>query len=154
MKPYILLVEDNEQDEFLAIRALRKNHVDSEIVVTRDGAEALDYLFGRGTFEGRDVKHLPQVVLLDLKLPKLNGVEVLKALRDHPLTKYLPVVILTTSTEERDLLEGYGFGANSFVHKPVDFDEFTETIKNLGMYWLLLNRVPSEVNNWAEANGN
>ena len=138
----ILLVEDNPDDEALTLRAFRKNNVTNEVVVARDGVEALDYLFGTGTYATRDVTLLPQVVILDLKLPKIDGLEVLRRMRAAPQTKLLPVVILTSSKEERDLLDGYGLGANSYVRKPVDFVEFTEAAKQLGLYWLLMNRAP------------
>lgn len=139
----ILLVEDNIQDELLTLRALQKNKTSNEVVVTRDGAEALDFLFFRGKFAERDPNKLVQVVLLDLNLPKVSGLEVLKAVRAHDETKRLPVVILTTSNEERDLIEGYDLGANSYVRKPVDFDQFSEAVRKLGLYWLLLNEVPN-----------
>ena len=136
---YILLVEDNHQDELLTIRALKKNHIKNEVVVTRDGEEALDFLFAQGKFADRNPTELPQVVLLDLKLPKLSGIEVLKQLRENPMTKRLPVVILTTSNEERDLVSTYDLGANSYVRKPVDFNEFIKAVNTLGIYWLILN---------------
>jgi two-component system, response regulator len=138
----ILLVEDNPDDEALTLRAFRKNNVTNEVVVARDGAEALDYLFATGTYANRDVTLLPQVVILDLKLPKIDGLEVLRRMRAAPQTKLLPVVILTSSNEERDLLEGYGLGANSYVRKPVDFAEFVDAVRQLGLYWLLLNERP------------
>ena len=138
----ILLVEDNPDDELLAIRALKKNNIMNEVVVARDGAEALDYLFGTGPYEGRDISVMPQVILLDLKLPKINGLEVLKRLRDDERTKLLPVVVLTSSKEDRDLNESYRLGANSYIRKPVDFLQFTEAIKQLGLYWLVLNEAP------------
>ena len=138
----ILLVEDNADDEDLTIRALRKNNIANEIVVARDGAEALDYLFGRGTYEGRNTMDLPEVVLLDLKLPRVDGLEVLRQLRAEERTKRLPVVILTSSAEENDRLRGYNLGANSYVRKPVDFVEFTEGVRQLGLYWLVLNVPP------------
>ena len=138
----ILLVEDNPDDEALTLRAFRKNNVTNEVVVARDGAEALDYLFGTGTYANRDVTLLPQIVILDLKLPKIDGLEVLRRMRAAPQTKLLPVVILTSSNEERDLLEGYGLGANSYVRKPVDFAEFLHAVRHLGLYWLLLNERP------------
>jgi CheY-like chemotaxis protein len=138
----ILLVEDNPDDEALTLRAFRKNNVTNEVVVARDGAEALDYLFGTGTYANRDVTLLPQIVILDLKLPKIDGLEVLRRIRAAPQTKLLPVVILTSSNEERDLLEGYGLGANSYVRKPVDFAEFVDAVRQLGLYWLLLNERP------------
>lgn len=135
----ILLVEDNRDDEALTLRALKKNNISNEVVIARDGAEALDYLFGRGAYEGRDISVVPQVVLLDLKLPKVDGLEVLRAIRGDVRTKRLPVVILTSSKEERDLLDGYELGANSYVRKPVDFTAFAEAVRNLGLYWLVLN---------------
>jgi two-component system response regulator len=138
----ILLVEDNPDDELLAVRALRRNKIMNKVVVTRDGAEALDYLFGTGSYGGRDVTDMPQVVLLDLKLPKVDGLEVLKRLRNDERTKLLPVVILTSSKEERDLTESYRLGANSYIHKPVDFAQFTEAVRQLGLYWLVLNQSP------------
>jgi len=138
----ILLVEDNPDDEALTVRALRKNNVVNEVVVARDGAEALDYLTGTGSYEGRDVEDLPQVVLLDLKLPKIDGLEVLRRIRSDDNTQLLPVVILTSSNEDRDLIEGYRLGANSYVRKPVNFDEFLEAARQLGLYWLLHNEPP------------
>jgi two-component system response regulator len=135
----ILLVEDNPDDEELTLRALKKNNITNKVIVARDGVEALDYLFGTGAHAGRDLHLMPQVVLLDLKLPKLDGLEVLRRLREDQRTKLLPVVILTTSNEEKDRLNGYGLGANSFVRKPVEFDQFIEAVRQLGMYWLLLN---------------
>jgi two-component system response regulator len=138
----ILLVEDNPDDEALTLRALKKNNITNKVVVARDGAEALDYLFGTGKFAGRDISSQPQVTLLDLKLPKIDGLEVLKRLRAEERTKLLPVVILTSSIEEQDRLRGYGLGANSYVRKPVDFDQFMEAVRQLGLYWLLLNERP------------
>lgn len=138
----ILLVEDNPDDELLAIRALKKNKIMNEVVVARDGAEALDYLFGTGAYEGRDTSVMPQVILLDLKLPKINGLEVLKRLRNDDRTKLIPVVVLTSSREDRDLNESYRLGANSYIRKPVDFAQFSEAIKQLGLYWLVLNEAP------------
>jgi two-component system response regulator len=135
----ILLVEDNQQDELLTLRALKKNNIQNEVVVARDGAEALDYLFATGAYAGRDTSIQPQVVLLDLKLPKVDGLEVLRQLRQDPRTKRLPVVILTTSKEDADVITGYDLGANSYVRKPVDFTQFSDAVKNLGLYWLLLN---------------
>jgi two-component system, response regulator len=135
----ILLVEDNPDDEALTLRALQKNNIRNEVVVAHDGAEALDYLFGTGTFTGRNIEVLPQVVLLDLKLPKLDGLSVLRKLRADPRTKLLPIVILTSSIEEQDRLSGYDLGANSYVRKPVDFNQFIEAIRQLGLYWLILN---------------
>src|SRR3989454_11391027 len=138
----ILLVEDNADDEALTLRALKKNNIRNEVIVAHDGAEALEYLFGTGKFAGRNTDFIPQVVLLDLKLPKVDGLEVLRRLRADQRTKLLPVVILTSSTEERDLVNGYSLGANSYVRKPVDFTEFTEATRQLGLYWLLLNEAP------------
>jgi two-component system response regulator len=140
----ILLVEDNPDDEALTIRALKKNNIKNEVVIARDGAEALDYLFGRNAYEGRDVSLLPQIVLLDLKLPRVDGLEVLRSIRSDPRTKRLPVVILTSSKEERDLLDGYELGANSYVRKPVDFTAFADAVRHLGLYWLVLNESPPE----------
>lgn len=142
-KHVILLVEDNPDDEALTLRAFEKNNISNPVVVARDGAEALDYLFGTGLHAGRDVAELPQVVLLDLKLPKIDGLEVLRRIREDERTDILPVVILTSSREEQDLVEGYRLGANSYVRKPVNFDEFVEAARQLGLYWLLLNEVPS-----------
>jgi two-component system, response regulator len=138
----ILLVEDNADDEALTLRALKKNNIKNDVIVARDGVEALDYLFGKGKFAGRDISNLPQVTLLDLNLPRIDGLTVLKKIRESEVTKLLPVVILTSSKEERDLIEGYGSGANSYVRKPVDFNEFTEAVKQLGLYWLILNEIP------------
>lgn len=143
-KKTILLVEDNPDDELLTRMALQENNLLNEIVVAHDGVEALDYLFGRGRYAGRDLNDRPQVVLLDLKLPKLDGLDVLRAIRADDRTKFLPVVILTSSNEEQDLLAGYSFGANSYVRKPVDFHQFTDAVKQLGLYWLLLNEPPPE----------
>ncbi len=138
----ILLVEDNPDDEVLTIRALRQNNILNEVVVARDGAEALDYLFAAGAYSGRDTKIMPQVVLLDLKLPKIDGFEVLKRIRSDSMFKLLPVVILTSSKEEKDLIDGYNLGANSYIRKPVDFENFVEAIRQLGLYWLVLNEAP------------
>lgn len=138
----ILLVEDNPDDEALTIRAFRKNNITNEVVVARDGVEALDYLFGAGKYEGRDTSDLPQVVLLDLKLPKMDGLEVLRRIRADERTHYQPVVILTSSKEDQDLISGYRLGANSYVRKPVNFEEFIEAARQLGLYWLLLNERP------------
>jgi CheY-like chemotaxis protein len=138
----ILLVEDNADDEALTFRALMKNNIGNQLVVVRDGADALDYLFGNGQYSGRDLSLGPQVVLLDLNLPKISGLEVLRQLRADERTKYLPVVILTSSNEEQDRLHGYGNGANSYVRKPVDFNQFIESVRQLGLYWLILNELP------------
>jgi two-component system response regulator len=143
MKPKaILLVEDNPDDEALTLRALRTNNIHNEVVVVRDGAQALDYLFGTGTYASRDVYDFPAVTLLDLKLPKVDGLEVLKRVRADERTRALPIVILTSSTEERDVIDGYRLGCNSYVRKPVDFDEFLQAARQLGLYWLLLNEAP------------
>ena len=142
MDKVILLVEDNADDEALTLRALKKNKILNEVVVARDGVEALDYLFGTGQYVGRDMSQLPSVTLLDLKLPKIDGLEVLKKVRANEVTKLLPVVILTSSKEEQDLINGYSLGANSYIRKPVDFSQFSEAIRQLGMYWLLLNESP------------
>lgn len=140
----ILLVEDNPDDEALTLRALKKNNISNGVVVARDGVEALDYLFATGAYAARDPRALPQVVLLDLKLPKLDGLEVLRRVRAHERTKLLPVVILTSSKEEQDRLEGYSLGANSYIRKPVDFSQFTEAVRQLGLYWLVLNEAPPQ----------
>jgi two-component system response regulator len=138
----ILLVEDNADDEVLTLRALKKNNISNEVVVARNGVEALDYLFGTGTYAGRNLNIVPQVVLLDLKLPKLDGLEVLRRLRANESTKLLPVVILTSSDEEQDRFNSYGLGANSYVRKPVDFNQFSEAVRQLGLYWLVVNQPP------------
>lgn len=138
----ILLVEDNEDDELLTLRALTRNNIKNEVVVARNGADALDFLFGTGAHAGRDLSVMPEVTLLDLKLPKISGLEVLRALRSNELTKLLPVVVLTSSLEEQDLIRSYGLGANSYVRKPVDFNQFTEAVRHLGLYWLILNEKP------------
>jgi CheY-like chemotaxis protein len=138
----ILLVEDNPDDEALAIRALKRNHISNEIVVAHDGVEALDYLFGTGVYAGRDISTKPTVILLDLKLPRIDGIEVLRRLREDDRTKLLPVVVLTTSSEEQDMLDSYSLGCNSYIRKPVNFIEFTEAVRQLGMYWLLINEAP------------
>lgn len=138
----ILLVEDNLKDEELTLRAFRKSNIANEIVVARDGVEALDYLFARGAHAARDPSVLPHLVLLDLKLPKIDGLEVLRQLRANTRTRLLPVVILTTSNEDKDRLDGYSLGANSYVRKPVDFGEFLSAVRQLGLYWLILNEPP------------
>lgn len=132
-------MEDNPKDEELTLRALRKSGLLNPIVVAHDGVEALDYLFSRGGYANRAPSGLPQLVLLDLKLPKLDGLEVLKGIRSADITKLLPVVILTSSVEEQDLIRGYSLGANSYVRKPVDFGQFAEAVRRLGLYWLVLN---------------
>ncbi len=139
---FIMLVEDNPDDEALTLRVLRQHKLSNHVVVARDGAEALDYLFGTGTHAGRNLSVMPQVVLLDLKLPKIDGLEVLRRLRAEERTKLLPVVILTSSNEESDRLNGYGLGANSYVRKPVVFQQFVDAVQQLGLYWLLLNQPP------------
>jgi two-component system, response regulator len=138
----ILLVEDNPDDRDLALLAFEESKIANEIVVARDGVEALEYLFGTGVYEGRDTSELPQVVLLDLNLPKLDGLEVLTLIRSDVRTRRLPVVILTSSDEERDLVESYELGANSYFRKPVDFAQFIESVQQLGLYWLILNVTP------------
>jgi two-component system response regulator len=138
----ILLVEDNADDEALTLRAFAKNKITNPVVVAHDGVEALDYIFGTGPHAGRDLGDLPALILLDLKLPKLDGIEVLKRIRADERTKLLPVVILTSSREEQDIIDGYRNGCNSYVRKPVDFDQFLEAAKQLGLYWLLLNQPP------------
>jgi len=135
----IMLVEDNPDDEALTVRALKKNKIVNEVVVARDGVEALDYLFGEGVHAGRNTAEVPQVVLLDLKLPKLDGLGVLRRLRADDRTKLLPVVILTSSNEDQDRINGYDLGANSYVRKPVDFDQFVVAAAQLGLYWLVIN---------------
>ena len=138
----ILLVEDNADDEELTVRALKKNHVTNDFVVARDGVEALDFLFGTGTYAGRDTTALPALVLLDLKLPKIGGLEVLKRIRANERTRRMPVVVLTSSKEDRDMIESYDLGVNSYIRKPVDFKQFTESVRQLGLYWLVLNEAP------------
>ncbi|MBA2377297.1 MAG: response regulator [Actinomycetota bacterium] len=140
----ILLVEDNADDELLTLRALKKNNATSEVVVAHDGVEALDYLFATGDYKGRDSAIMPHLILLDLKLPKVDGLEVLRRLRSDERTKLIPVVVLTSSREEQDMLDSYGFGANSYVRKPVNFEQFTRTIEQLKLYWLVLNENPPE----------
>ncbi len=137
----ILLVEDNSRDEALTLRALKKSNIINEVIVARDGVEALDYLFGTGKHAGRDMIVTPQLILLDLKLPKLNGLQVLQRIRTDERTRRLPVVVFTSSSEEEDMLKSYNLGANSYVRKPVDFEHFLEATKQLGLYWLILNQV-------------
>jgi two-component system, response regulator len=138
----ILLVEDNPDDELLTLRALKKNGVLNEVVVARDGVEALDYLFGTGSHAGRDTGVMPQLILLDLKLPRIDGLEVLRRLRSDERTRLLPVVILTSSREQQDMVDGYGLGANSYVRKPVNFEQFVSAVEQLKLYWLVLNEAP------------
>ena len=138
----ILLVEDNLDDVELTIRALKRNNIKNEVTVVNNGAEALDFLFGKGKFSDRDLSNMPTVILLDLKLPKVDGLEVLRQLRANERTRYLPVVILTSSKEEQDIINGYKLGVNSYVRKPVDFNQFADAVSHLGLYWLLLNESP------------
>jgi CheY-like chemotaxis protein len=138
----ILLVEDNEDDMDLALHALRREKLANSIFVARDGEEALDFLFCRGAFTQRSFDHPPKLVLLDLKLPKVDGMEVLKQVKSDPRTKTIPIVIMTSSKEERDLVAGYNLGANSYIQKPVDFDQFRETVKSVGLYWVVINQAP------------
>ena len=138
----ILLVEDNADDEALTKRAFKKNNVMNRLVVARDGVEALDFLFGTGAHAGRDLSVMPTVVLLDLKLPKIDGLEVLRRLRADPRTKLVPVVVLTSSKEDQDLAQSYSIGVNSYIRKPVDFEQFMDAVRHLGLYWLVLNEAP------------
>lgn len=138
----VLLVEDNPDDELLTLRALKKRNVVNEVVVAHDGVEALEYLFGTGAYAQRNPNEIPDLVLLDLNLPKVNGLDVLRAIRSNPTTRVIPVVVLTSSNEDRDIVESYRLGANSYVRKPVDFVEFVEAAQQLGLYWLLLNQPP------------
>jgi two-component system, response regulator len=137
----ILLIEDNPDDELLTLRALKKSNIANEVIVARDGADALEYLFEVGP-AGRDAPLKPELILLDLKLPKVDGLEVLRRLRAEEKTHRLPVVILTSSREQQDMIDGYDLGANSYIRKPVDFDRFSEAVRQLGLYWLVLNEVP------------
>jgi len=138
----IFLVEDNKDDEELTLRAFKKNNLENEVKVARDGAEAVDFLFGRGKYANRDLNVMPAVILLDLKLPKIEGLEVLRQIRSNPKTKLLPVVILTSSAEDQDRIKSYSLGANSYVRKPVNFNDFVQAVAQLGIYWLLLNEIP------------
>jgi two-component system, response regulator len=138
----ILLVEDNSDDEALTKRALKKNNILNEVVVARDGVEALDYLFGTGPHAGRDLSIMPTLILLDLKLPKIDGLEVLRRLRAEQHTRLIPVVVLTSSKEDQDLVQSYSIGVNSYIRKPVDFEQFMEAVRQLGLYWLVLNEAP------------
>jgi two-component system response regulator len=138
----ILLVEDNPDDVDLTLRAFNNNNISNKIIVAKDGAEALDYMHGTGMYAGRDIEDLPVVILLDLKLPKIDGMEVLRSIRQNELTSLIPVVILTSSAEQKDVIEGYKLGANSYIRKPVDFEQFVEGVKLLGLYWILWNEPP------------
>lgn len=138
----ILLVEDNPDDEALTVRALKKNNIGNRLVIVRDGAEAIDFLFCTGPYSGRESSDVPQLILLDLKLPKMDGLEVLRRIRADERTSILPVVVLTSSKEEQDLIQSYKNGANSYVRKPVDFNEFVESVRQLGLYWLVINEAP------------
>ncbi len=138
----IVLVEDNPADVELTLRALKKSHIANEIIVLTDGQQALDYFFARGAYAGRNTTKQPKVILLDLKLPKIGGLEVLRELKSNEKTRMIPVVVLTTSNEESDVIESYKLGVNSYLVKPVDFDQFLESVRNLGLYWLLLNQAP------------
>lgn len=140
----ILLVEDNPDDELLTLRALKKNNLGNDVLVVRDGVQALDYLFCQNEYADRDPLDMPQLILLDIKLPRLNGLEVLRAIRADPRTQRLPVVMLTSSNEDQDLIDAYAGGANSFVRKPVDFAEFSQATQQLGLYWLVLNQTPGK----------
>jgi two-component system response regulator len=144
-KKTILLVEDNPDDEALTLRALQKSNILNKIVVARDGVEAIDYLFGEGSYSDRDTSIIPELILLDLKLPRMDGLEVLRRIRANKRTKLLPVVILTSSKEESDLIQGYSLGANSYIRKPVDFIQFRKSVQQLGLYWVVLNANPPEV---------
>ena len=138
----ILLIEDNLDDIDLTLRALKKNNIKNEIKVLNDGVEALDFLLGRGKYKDRDLNSLPAVILLDIKLPKLDGMEILRQIRQDEIIKFIPVVILTSSKEEQDLIKSYSLGVNSYVRKPVDFNQFAEAVSHLGLYWLLINETP------------
>ena len=139
----ILLVEDNPNDVELTLRALKKHNLANKVHVVKDGAEALDYIFSRGTYENRNVNERPKLILLDLKLPKVDGLEVLRQIKSDERTKTIPVVVLTSSREEQDMIESYKLGVNSYIVKPVDFDKFLDAVSKLGLYWLLLNEQPS-----------
>lgn len=147
----ILLVEDNPDDELLTVRALKRNNVLNEIVVAHDGVEALDYLLGTGSYADRDMAVMPQIILLDLKLPKIDGLEVLRRLRANERTRLIPVIILTSSKEETDIVRGYSLGANSYIRKPIDFEQFVQAVQQLKLYWLVLNEAPPVGNSGSEA---
>jgi len=150
-EPEILLVEDSQEDVDLTLHTLRREKLANKIFIVRDGEEALDFLFCRAAFADRSFDHYPKLVLLDLKLPKVNGMQVLQQLKNDPRTKSIPVVILTSSKEERDLIDSYNLGANSYIQKPVDFEQFRKTVKNMGLYWLVTNQSPV-VNNGVRVN--
>ena len=151
MKNRILLVEDNPDDEVLTIRAFRKSNVVNELVIARDGLEALEYLFGTGKYGGRNVNDTPALILLDLKLPKVDGIEVLRRMRADARTRLTPVVILTSSREETDVASGYSLGANSYIRKPVDFEQFVHSVQQIGLYWLVLNEPVPETTDHVQA---
>lgn len=138
----ILLVEDNPDDEALTMRAFKKSHLANDVIVARDGVEALDYLFGTGAYEGRDITDKPHLILLDLKLPRLDGMDVLKRIRSDERVNLIPIVVLTSSREQEDLIRSYALGANSYIRKPVDFNQFVQAVQQLGLYWLVLNESP------------
>lgn len=139
----ILLAEDNAEDAEMTMRALRRNNLANQLRWVKDGAEALDYLFGEGAYAGRDASRAPKLVLLDIKMPKVDGIEVLRRLKAHPATRAIPVVVMTSSNEERDVMESYRLGVNSYIVKPVQFDAFMETVAKIGLYWIVTNRVPN-----------
>lgn len=141
----ILLVEDNPDDEILTLRAMKKNNVINKVIIAHDGVEALDYLYKRGNYADRDDNDIPQLILMDVNMPKMNGLEALREIRSNPKTKLLPVVMLTSSREEQDMIESYELGANSYIKKPVDFDQFVEAVKQLGVYWMVLNELPGTI---------
>jgi two-component system, response regulator len=145
-KDVILLVEDNPDDVALTLRAFKKSNISNKVISAKDGVEALDYLRGTGLYAGRDVRDLPVVIMLDLNLPKIDGMEVLRRIRQDELTRLIPVVILTSSAEQEDVIEGYKLGANSYIRKPVDFEQFVEAVRLLGLYWTLWNETPSKLN--------
>lgn len=138
----ILLVEDNPDDEALTMRAFKKSHLANDVIVARDGVEALDYVFGTGAYEGRDIADKPHLILLDLKLPRLDGMDVLKRIRSDERVNLIPVVVLTSSREQEDMVRSYALGANSYIRKPVDFNQFVQSVQQLGLYWLVLNESP------------
>ncbi|SHI61618.1 Response regulator receiver domain-containing protein [Tangfeifania diversioriginum] len=138
----ILIVEDNPNDAEMALRALKKNNLTNKVLIVGDGEEALDFVFAKGKFSGREQTHRPKIILLDLKLPKIDGLEVLEAIKSNPKTQAIPVIILTSSKEEKDMVESYRLGVNSYIVKPVDFDKFVDAVRDLGLYWLLLNQQP------------